>query len=80
MFKSILKYVLTNIFKINTQTTDKELAENDKYAKAYENIENINFNAIFSNKLANYVVSDSTMDIEGENKRVDLLNMVGQSM
>ena len=80
MFKSIIKYVLNNIFKISTQTTDKELDDNDKYAKAYEDIDNINFNAIFSNKLANYVVSDSTMNIEGENQRVELLNQVGQSM
>ena len=71
MFKSILKYVLTNIFKIQTQTTEKEITDNDKYAKAYEDIDNYNFNAIFSNKLANYVISDSTMDIEGDNKRVD---------
>ena len=80
MFKSIIKYVLENIFKISTQTTAKELDDNSKYAKAYEDIDSINFNAIFSNKLANYVVSDSTMDIEGENQRVDLLNMIGQSM
>ena len=80
MFKSIIKYVLENIFKISTQTTTKELDDNSKYAKAYEDIDSINFNAIFSNKLANYVVSDSTMDIEGENQRVDLLNMIGQSM
>ena len=80
MFKSIIKYVLENIFKISTQTTTKELDDNSKYAKAYEDIDSINFNAIFSNKLANYVVSDSTIDIEGENQRVDLLNMIGQSM
>lgn len=80
MFKSIIQYILNNIFKIKTQTTEKEIDDNDRYAKAYENIENINFNAIFSNKIANYTISDSTMDITGENKRVDLLNMVGQSM
>lgn len=80
MFKSIIQYVLNFLFKTNTQTTDKEIDDNSKYAKAYENIDNINFNAIFSNKLANYTISDSNMNIEGENKRVDLLNMVGQSM
>ena len=80
MFKSIIQYILNNIFKINTQTTSKEIDDNSKYAKLYESIDDINFNAIFSNKLANYTISDSTMDIEGENKRVDLLNMVGQSM
>lgn len=80
MFKSIIKYVLNNIFKISTQTTDKELDDNSKYARAYEDIDNINFNAIFSNKLANYVVSDSIMNIDGDNKRAELLNMTGQSM
>jgi len=80
MLKSIFLWIVQNVFKVNTQTTNEEIDNNSKYAKAYENIDNINFNAIFSNKLANYVVSDSTMDIEGDNKRVELLNMTGQSM
>ena len=80
MFKSIIQYILNNIFKINTQTTKKEIDENSKYAKLYESIDDINFNAIFSNKLANYTISDSTMNIEGKNARVDLLNKTGQSM
>lgn len=80
MFKSIIQYVLNFLFKTNTQTTAKEINDNSKYAQAYENIDNINFGAIFSNKLANYTISDSNMNIEGENARVDLLNMTGQSM
>ena len=80
MFKNLINYILNNIFKIKTQTTDKEIDDNSKYAINYENIDSINFNAIFSNKLANYTISDSNINIEGENKRVDLLNMVGQSM
>ena len=80
MFKSIIQYILNNIFKINTQTTNKEINDNNKYAKAYENIDDINFNAIISNKLANYTVSDSSLNIIGENKRVDLLDKTGQSM
>ena len=80
MFKSIIQYILNNIFKIKTQTTEKEINDNSQYARAYENIDDINFGAVFSNKLANYTISDSNMNIDGENKRVDLLNMVGQSM
>lgn len=80
MFKSIINYILTNVFKINTQTTTKEIDDNSKYAKLYENIDNINFGAIFSNKLANYTISDSAMNIEGDNPRAELLNMIGQSM
>ena len=80
MFKSIIQYILTNIFKINTQTTKNEINENSKYASAYEQIDNINFDAIFSNKLANYVTSDSTLTIKGENKRSELLDKTCQSM
>lgn len=80
MFKSIIKYILNNIFKIKTETTNKEIDDNSKYAKLYESIDDINFTNVFANKLANYTISDSNMNIEGDNKRTDLLNMVGQSM
>ena len=80
MFKSIINYILNNIFKIKTQTTEKEINDNSKYAFLYENIDDINFSSIFSNKLSNYTISDSTMNITGENARVDLLNKTGQSM
>lgn len=80
MFKSVIQYILNNVFKIKTQTKAKEIDDNQKYASEYERIDDINFNAIFSNKLANYVINDSNLDITGENARVDLLNKTGQSM
>lgn len=80
MFKSVIQYILNNVFKIKTQTKAREIDDNQKYASEYERIDDINYNAIFSNKLANYVINDSTMDITGENARVDLLNKTGQSM
>lgn len=80
MFKSVIQYILNNVFKIKTQTKAREIDDNQKYASEYERIDDINYNAIFSNKLANYVINDSTMDITGENARVDLLNKMGQSM
>lgn len=80
MLKNIWMWILTNVFKIQTQTTSKEIDDNSKYAREYERIDDINFTSIFSNKLANYVISDSNMNITGENARVDLLNKTGQSM
>lgn len=80
MFKSIIQYVLSFLFKTNTQTTSKEIDDNSKYAKLYESIDDINFNAIFSNKLANYTISDSNMNIDGDNARTELLDKTGQSM
>ena len=80
MLKSIWVWIMTNIFHIQTETEPNEISDNQKYATEYENINTINFNAIFSNKLANYVVNDSTLNIDGKNDRVDLLNKIGQSM
>lgn len=78
--KEIWNYILNNIFKISTETTQKEITNNAKYATEYERIDDINFSAIFSNKLANYIINDSNINITGENARVELLDKVGQSM
>ena len=43
-------WILNNVFHIKTQTTSKEIEDNEKYANVYEEIDSINFNAIFSNK------------------------------
>ena len=80
MLKNIFLWILQNVFKIKTETTGKELQDNNVYAVEYEMIRDINFNSIFSNKLANYVVNDSNINIEGQNKRVEALNKVLQSM
>jgi A118 family predicted phage portal protein len=80
MLKNMFLWILQNIFKINTQTTQKEIEDNQKYASEYERIDDINFNSIFSNKLSNYAINDSNINIVGKNKRVELLNNVTQSM
>lgn len=80
MLKNIFLWILQNIFKVNTQTTQKEVEDNQKYANEYERIDDINFNSIFSNKLANYVINDSNVNITGENARVELLDKTTQSM
>ena len=80
MLKSIWMWILTKVFRVQTETKQKEVEDNVKYAVQYESIENINFNAIFGNKLANYTISDSNMNIEGDNARTELLNKIGQSM
>ena len=80
MLKNIFLWILQNVFKIDTQTTQKEVEDNQKYATEYEKIDDINFNAMFSNKLANYVINDSNINIDGDNARTELLNNVTQSM
>lgn len=80
MLRNIFLWILQNVFKVDTQTTQKEVEDNQVYAREYERIDDINFNAIFSNKLANYVINDSNVNLTGENARVDLLDNTLQSM
>ena len=80
MLKSIWMWILNKIFKVPTETNPKEVDDNSRYAAQYESINNINFNAIFSNKLANYTVSDSNINIEGDNPRTEFLNQIAQSL
>ena len=49
---------------------------NDSFTAMYEEDRNINFTVIFANKLANYTVSDSNIDIVGDNQRADLLRKI----
>lgn len=52
---------------------DMLMQANDKFTYDYENINDINFTAIFANKLANITISDSNVDVVGDNKRAELL-------
>lgn len=80
MLKDIFLKIVQFLFKKDSETKQKEVTDNSKYATDYTQIDDINFSAIFANKLSNYIASDSTMDIDGENARVELLNKVGQSV
>ena len=57
-----------------TATSSGQQEENQSYADEYMDISDINFNAIFANKLATLALSDSTMEIAEDNKRAQLLN------
>ena len=52
---------------------DMIMQANDRFTYEYENDNDINFTAIFSNKLASITVSDSNIDVVGDNKRAELL-------
>lgn len=80
MLKSLFIWILQNVFKIKTETTDKDIDENQRYAGEYQDIQNINFNAIFSNKLGKYVANDNSIEIIGDNLRAELLSKTAQSM
>jgi hypothetical protein len=80
MLKNIFLWILTNVFKVKTETKQSEIDENQRYANNYERIDEINFNAIFSNKLANYVINDSEIVVDGKTDRAKKFNDIAQSI
>ena len=80
MLSNIWTWILEKLFHVSTETKQKDVEDNTKYAAAYERIDDINFASIFANKLANYTISDSNINIEGDNPRQELLDKVGSSM
>ncbi len=74
MFKEFLEYI-KRLFNIKrTVTSDKQQTDNQTYDDEYLNIADINFTAIFANKLATMSLADSTCEIQADNKRAELLN------
>ena len=74
MFLKNLWDKILAMFGRKTSTTDKEYTDNQNYMMNYQDINGINFNAIFSKKLSNYCSSDSEVDINGENKRAKFMD------
>ena len=69
MFIKNLWYKILSLFTRKSSTTEKEYQENERYLLQYQNIRDINYNAIFSTKLSNYCANESSIIVEGENKR-----------
>jgi hypothetical protein len=74
VLRTIWEWVINTLFKVSTQATNMQIDSNNSFAEEYKRIDQINFNAIFSNKLSNYVVADSVLEVTGENKRAEYLN------
>ena len=73
MLKTLFNWILKTLFGVKTETNNTEMTMNDKFAQEYRAIDEINFTSIFANKLANFAVSDSTVNIVGNNKRTQML-------
>jgi len=74
MFKQFWNYILTLFKTKKTITSTKQQEDNQSYSDEYLDISNINFTAIFANKLATLTTADSTIQIATDNKRAELLS------
>ena len=74
MFEQFMSWIKNLFGNKKTVTSDRQQAENQIYADEYMDVSKINFNAIFSNKLATKATSDSSCEIAADNKRAELLD------
>ena len=75
MFKNIWFKILA-LFGKKQNIKDETILKNEQYDYEYKKKDDINFTAIFSNKLANYTISDSTIDISGDSIRATQMQEV----
>lgn len=80
MLQNIFLWIIEHVFKIKTQTTANEVANNNDYVIEYERIDRINFDAIFSNKISNYLANDSNIDVVGTSKRAKYFSEIIKSI
>ena len=64
------------LFGRKTSTTVKEYTDNQKYALQFQSINDINYNAIFSAKLSNYCANQSSISVDGGNKRAEYIGNI----
>lgn len=74
MWKNFWQYIMQLFGKKESTTSTEQQNENQSYDDGYMDISNINFTAIFANKLATSAVSDSEASIAEDNQRCELLN------
>ena len=53
---------------------ETQLTENSVFAKRYEDVQDINFTAIFAARLSTLAVTESAVNVTGANKRADFLS------
>lgn len=75
VFKTLWDFILRLFGKTTSTTTDKQIQINSYYASRYEDIKNINFTSIFSNKLTTLSVTESSVSVVGDNDRAEFLNL-----
>lgn len=73
MFEKI-KGILWRLFGRKTIVPDIEIAAQDQFGRDYEQAQDINFTAVFANKLASLIVTESLVTADGKNPRAEFID------
>lgn len=75
-----IKSILWRLFGKKTVLSDLEIAAQGKFGRDYQQADDLNFTAIFANKLACLAVSESTVSVDGKNPRAQFIGARLQSV
>ena len=80
IWSSVVEWIM-NLFGVKSITTDHQTQRNKEYALGYENIQSVNFTAIFANKLSSLALTESACHViapadQAGNQRVEFLNEI----
>ncbi len=76
MWKHMWEWIL-KLFGIQSSIATDEQPDNEDFTRKYQDIEEINFTAILSNRVALIATADSDFILDADNKRAELLAAVG---
>ena len=79
MFENF-KQLIARLFRIDVAKTDDEQSSHAEEVRAYDNTTGTNMTAIIANRLATLTVTESKVNITGDNQRSDLLARCFDSM
>lgn len=71
-----LKNLVLRLFGVKIPQTDESISRQNQWALGYEDAADINFTAIFASRLASLAVSDSSVTVDGGNRRAKLIQEV----
>lgn len=72
------RWTLRVLFGAKPSGTVMENIANEKFAREYREIKEINFTAIFANKLSNFAMNKAAIEVHGESERAEQINEILQ--
>lgn len=79
-FADSIRVIIKRLFGVDPVTTDAETSQLDLQNRQYESTQGVNLTAIFAGKLSALTVTDSTVEVTGENQRAEMLNSAIQNI
>lgn len=73
-FIDSIRNIVLRLFGVDPVTTQQDVTVMEEMNRKYRELRGFNITAIFAGKLATFTVTDSTVEVIGDNQRAELIN------